>query len=65
LAKTRFFALLKHVREKPETFSIDYQRKNKGQLGSEIKERIKAVLLREKNLLMIKKYLIVASTMQL
>jgi predicted DNA-binding ArsR family transcriptional regulator len=40
LGKTRFFALLKQIREKPGDFSIEYQRKSQGRLGSDIEEKI-------------------------
>ena len=50
IGKTRFFALLKRVREKPETFSIDYQRKSKGRISSDVEEKIRAELLRDKEL---------------
>jgi hypothetical protein len=50
IGKTRFFALLKQYREHPESFSIDYQRKTKAHLGSEVEEKIRIELLREKEL---------------
>ena len=41
IGKTRFFALLRQIREKPEDFSIDYQRESKGRLGTDVEEKIR------------------------
>jgi hypothetical protein len=50
IGKTRFFALLKKFQAKPDAFSIDYQRTSKARLGSEVEEKIRIELLREKEL---------------
>jgi predicted DNA-binding ArsR family transcriptional regulator len=47
IGKTRFFALLKQLNEDPQSFSIDYQRRNKPRLSIETEEKIKFELLRE------------------
>jgi len=51
IGKTRFFALLKQFCETPDTFSIDYHRSSKGRLSDEVEERIKEVLLSDKELI--------------
>jgi len=51
IGKTRFFALLKQYRGHPEIFSIDYQRKNKARLSTEVEEQIRTELLRDKELI--------------
>jgi len=51
IGKTRFFALLKQYRRHPEIFSIDYQRKNKARLSTEVEEQIRTELLRDKELI--------------
>lgn len=50
IGKTRFFTLIKKYHENPETFSIDYQRFNKGRLSAETEEKIRQELLRDKEL---------------
>jgi hypothetical protein len=50
IGKTRFFAILKNFREKPESFTIDYQRTSKRRLGTAVEEKIKGELLRDKAL---------------
>jgi hypothetical protein len=50
IGKTRFFALLKQMRKKPESFSIEYQRKNQGRLGVDLEAKICTELLRDKAL---------------
>jgi hypothetical protein len=50
IGKTRFFALLKQSREKPEYFSIDYQRKIRRRLSPDVEEKIRVELLRDKEL---------------
>jgi hypothetical protein len=51
IGKTRFFALLKQLNEDPQSFSIDYQRRNKPRLSIETEEKIKFELLRERELI--------------
>lgn len=50
IGKTRFFSLLKQLRDNPETFSIDYHRKSCPRLTPEIEEKIHQELLRDKEL---------------
>lgn len=50
IGKTRFFALLKQVREHPDSFSIQYQRKSKGRLSAKVEEQIRVELQCEKAL---------------
>jgi hypothetical protein len=50
IGKTRFFAILKLLRENPESFTIDYQRTSKKRLGLEVEEKIKTELMRDKAL---------------
>lgn len=52
IGKTRFFALLKQLNEDPQSFSIDYQRRNKPRLSIETEEKIKFELLRERELIL-------------
>jgi hypothetical protein len=49
--KTRFFALLKQYRNNPDTFSIDYHRRNQSRLGEQTDELIHKELLRDKELI--------------
>lgn len=51
IGKTRFFALLKHYREDPNSFSIQYQRSSPMGLSAEVEEKIRVELQREKALL--------------
>lgn len=51
IGKTRFFALMKKYRESPDTFSMDYHRPSRGRLSSEIEDKIRKELLRDKELL--------------
>jgi len=50
IGKTSFLALLKLVRDHPDSFSIQYQRKSKGRLSSNVEEQIRSELPREKGL---------------
>ena len=50
IGKTRFFTLLKQYREHPNSFSIDYQRKSKARLSTEMEEKIRIELQRDKEL---------------
>src|SRR4030042_2114629 len=51
IGKTRFFSLLKQIREHPETFTIEYRRKSKARLSAETEEYIRVELQREKELI--------------
>src|SRR4030042_3900239 len=51
VGKTRFFSLLKQIREHPETFTIEYRRKSKARLSAETEEKIRVELQREKELI--------------
>jgi len=51
IGKTRFFALVKQLRDHPDTFSIDYQRRSKARLTAEVEENIRVELQRDKELL--------------
>jgi len=50
IGKTRFFALLKQLRNSPRNFSTDYQRKSKPRLSIAAEERIRHELMRDKAL---------------
>jgi hypothetical protein len=50
IGKTRFFALLKRMREHPDTFSIDYHRQSRPRLSPTAEEKIHLELLRDKEL---------------
>jgi len=50
IGKTRFFALLKQLRDHPETFSIDYHRRSRARLTPASEESIHRELLRDKEL---------------
>jgi hypothetical protein len=50
IGKTRFFALLKHYREAPESFSIQYERTSPSRLSAEAEAKIRKELQREKEL---------------
>ncbi len=50
IGKTRFFALLKQLRDHPETFSIDYHRQSRPRLSPAAEEKIHQELLRDKEL---------------
>jgi hypothetical protein len=50
IGKTRFFALLKQLRNHPDAFSIEYHRKSLPRLGPQVEEKIQCELLRDKEL---------------
>lgn len=50
ISKTRFFALLKQFRADPGSFSIQYQRRSPKRLSSEVEEKIRVELQRERAL---------------
>ncbi len=50
IGKTRFFALLKQLRDHPETFSIEYHRRSRPRLTDATEEKIYQELLRDKEL---------------
>ncbi len=50
IGKTRFFALLKQFRDDPASFSIDYQRNSRPRLSTEVEEKIRVELQRDKEL---------------
>jgi hypothetical protein len=50
IGKTRFFALLKQLRDHPETFTIDYHRHSRPRLTPETEDKICQELLRDKEL---------------
>jgi hypothetical protein len=50
IGKTRFFAVLKKFRADPEVFSIQYQRRSHKRLSSEVDEKIRVELQRERAL---------------
>src|SRR5665648_393253 len=50
IGKIRFFALMKQIREKPGNFIIEYQRKSRGRINSEIEAKITVEFLRDKEL---------------
>lgn len=50
IGKTRFFALLKQLRDHPETFSIDYHLQSRPRLTPAAEEKIHQELLRDKAL---------------
>jgi hypothetical protein len=50
IGKTRFFALLKQIRDHPDTFSIDYHRQSHSRLIPTAEEKIHQELLRDKEL---------------
>jgi hypothetical protein len=50
IGKTRFFALLKQYRDHPETFQIEYQRRNSPRLSAEVEAKIHIELQRDKAL---------------
>jgi len=50
IGKTRFFTYLKQFREHPQDFRIDYQRRSHPRLPTEVEERIRVELLRDKDL---------------
>jgi hypothetical protein len=50
IGKTRFFALLRQLRDRPDIFSIDYHRKNQPRLSPEAEDKIQKELLRDKEL---------------
>jgi DICT domain-containing protein len=50
IGKTRFFALLKQLRDHPDTFSIDYHRQSHPHLTPAAEEQIHQELLRDKDL---------------
>ena len=50
IGKTRFFALMKQLRDHPDTFSIDYHRQSRPRLGAEAEGKIQQELLRDKEL---------------
>ncbi len=51
IGKTRFFALLKQLRDHPDTFSIDYHRQSQPRLGPEAENKIQQELRRDKELI--------------
>ena len=50
IGKTRFFALVKQLRDYPDTFSIDYHRQSRPRLGPKAEDKIHEELLRDKEL---------------
>jgi transposase len=50
IGKTRFFALLKQYRDKPDSFSIDYRRQSKARLSIKEEDKIREELQRDKQL---------------
>ncbi len=50
IGKTRFFALLKHLRHHPDTFSIAYHRQSRPRLTAADEDKIHQELLRDKEL---------------
>lgn len=50
ISKTRFFVLLKQFRADPGSFSIQYQRRSPKRLSSEVEEKIRVELQRERAL---------------
>ncbi len=51
IGRARFFELLKAYRADPLTFSIAYQRRNKGRLSQEVEAAIESELLRDRELI--------------
>ncbi len=50
IGKTRFFALLKPFRMRPDTFSIEYHRQSRTRLDLQAEAKIHQEILREKEL---------------
>ena len=50
IGKTRFFALMKQLRDHPDTFSIEYHRHSQPRLDPEAEGKIEEELLRDKAL---------------
>lgn len=50
IGKTRFFTLLRHYRDDPESFSIQYERTSPRRLSAEAEAKIRKELQREKEL---------------
>lgn len=50
ISKTRFFALMKSYRTSPDSFSIEYERKNQSRISELDEEKIQKELFRDKEL---------------